>query len=99
MTFSGKNLLKAFICLILLTLGFGVLFSNIIIGFLIGAFVSISMFFDPSKMEKAKKREERKLAKALEEKNAIAEQELREKEIDNLDLNNIEGYDDDDTNK
>lgn len=99
MSFSGKNLVKALICFILLTIGFWSLFNNILIGLGISAFLSISLFFDPSKMDKAKKKEERKAAQELEKQKAAAEKEILEKEIDTLDLNAIEGYDIEEDNK
>lgn len=97
MSFSGKNLIKAIICLIFLSIGFTALLSNIIVGVLIASFISVSLFFDPDKMNQAKKKAERKAEKDAENLKLAADKILLEKDIDNLDLNNVEGYEVDNT--
>lgn len=85
MNYSTKNLIKAILTCILLSTGFYFFFGMklLLVSILIGAFLSVSMFFNPSKLQKEKRDEENR--KNLE----VTSQELDPKEISQDDIKNL----------
>ena len=81
----NKNTINAILAFIGFTTIFYFFFLpfsyNLVLALVISAFLTITIFFSPSKIEKAKKKD---LAK---------ENEISDEELDKLDLNNINNFD------
>ena len=97
MNYKTKNTRNAILAFIGLTFGFYCFFgfSKLWIALIIGIFLTISMFFNPNKLEKLKREEQQ--AKLQSEK--VSPKEISEEELNNLDLNNVEGFDSEDNDK
>ena len=81
----NKNTINAILAFIGFTTIFYFFFLpfsyNLVLALVLSTFLTITIFFSPSKIEKAKKKD---LAK---------ENEISDEELDKLDLNNIENFD------
>ena len=81
----NKNTINAILAFIGFTTIFYFFFLpfsyNLVLALVISAFLTITIFFSPSKIEKAKK------------KDIAKENEISNEELDKLDLNNIDNFD------
>lgn len=86
MNYSTKNLLKAILTCVLLSTGFYFFFGMklLVVSILISLFLSISMFFNPSKLQKAKREDEYKKNLAAKQ---ISEDDIKNLGLDNIDIN------------
>ena len=100
MNYKTKNARNAIITFIGLSIAFYYFFYSVkfgvVLALVISAFLSITMFFTPSKIEKAKKQAELKEAAMTKDVNP---KEISDEELNNLDLNNVEGFDVDENKK
>ncbi|MGG7177057.1 hypothetical protein ACQPU1_05685 [Clostridium paraputrificum] len=96
MNYKTKNARNALITLILLTTGFYFFFMKLWLALIISVFLTITMFFTPSKIEKAKKKAEQQEAAITKDVNP---KEISDDDLNNLDLNNVEGFNIDENKK
>lgn len=94
MNYRNKNALNAVLSFIGFTFAFYFFFYNLklrlLLAIIISLFITISIFFNPSKIEKLKKEQERNNNL----KDELSSKGITQEDVDNLDLNNIEGFDD-----
>lgn len=84
MSYSTKNLIKAIITGVILSVGFYFFFGQklLSVSIAIGMFLSISMFFNPSKLEKAKKEAEHNKPENNSSSNTVNPKEISHENID-----------------
>lgn len=92
MDFSTKNMIKALLTDAVLSIGF-YFFSGmklLPLAILIGTFLSISMFFNPSKLQKARREDEHKANSQIEVPKELDPKEISEEDVKSLGLGDID---------
>ena len=92
MDFSTKNMIKALLTDAVLSIGFYFFFGMKLLplAILIGTFLSISMFFNPSKLQKARREDEHKANSQIEVPKELDPKEISEEDIKSLGLDDID---------
>lgn len=94
MNYRTKNMRNAILTFIALTVGFYFFFGQkwLIVALAIGAFLSVSMFFNPNKLDKLKREEGLNKERVTDTTN-LDPKEISEEDLENLDLDNVDGLD------
>lgn len=96
MNYRNRNTLNAILAFIGFNIAFYFFFLGMkfgpLLAIVISSFLTVTMFFTPAKIEKVKKKQ--KEYDEIQKKAQLSPKEISDNDIDNLDLNNIEGFED-----